>query len=113
MQVPLNMSVPVKLDGSGAGTAKIGPVNLRETWFPEVASVKASSNVNEAECQLYEGETADQQYFIDGTLSGSTGDSTDHVWGPLTCGQYVWAVWSGGDAGAQAILRVRGTKEIG
>jgi len=113
VQVPLNQSAPVTLDGSGNGTARLGPVSLRETWTPEVASVSASSAVNEAQCQLFEGEFAEQQYFIDGTLSGSTGDSTDHLWGPLTCGQYVFAVWTGGDPGAQAVLRVRGTKDIG
>ena len=111
--VPLNVSAPVTLDGSGNGTARAGPSNLREVWTPEQASVKVSSNTAEAQCKVYEGEQADDSNYVGGTLSGSTGDSTTNVYGPLYVGQYIWAVWTGGDPGATAYLNVTGTKTIG
>jgi hypothetical protein len=111
--VPLSVSVPVVLDGSGNGTARAGPLNLREVWTPGLASVKVSTNASEASCKVYEGEAADDSSYVDGTLSGSTGDSTANVYGPLYVGQYVWAVWEGGDPGATAYLNVTGTKTVG
>src|SRR5580693_6508180 len=115
--VPLNQSAVVTLNGAGAGTAQLGPVNARETWSPAVASVKtnqdAATIVNEAQCKIYIGADASDPNYVDGTLSGSTGDSTGNVAGQeVDCGEYVWAVWSGGDAGAQGRLNVQGTKVI-
>lgn len=111
--VPLNVSVPVVLDGSGNGTARTGPVNLREIWTPQQASVSVSTSASEAECKVYQGESAQQPNYVDGTLSGSTGDSTTNVYGPLYAGQWIWAVWTGGDPGAVAYLKVAGTKTVG
>lgn len=112
MQVPLNTSIPVKLDGTGAGTAKIGPIGARESWTPETVSVSASSTTNEALCKIYIGDDTSQRNFVDGTFSGSSGDSTQNVTGPIRLGQYVFALWTGGDAGAIATLTVIGTKDI-
>ena len=101
------------LNGSGGGTVKLGPVGAREVWSPAVASVSVSTNVKEAQCRVYVGDSAVPANFIDGTLSGSTGDSTDRVSGSqVKLGWYVWAVWSGGDAGSVATLNVTGTREV-
>jgi hypothetical protein len=115
--VTLNQSAVVTLNGAGAGTAQLGPINIRETWSPAVASVKTNqapaSIVNEAQCKIYCGSDATDPNFVDGTLSGSTGDSTDDIAGQqVRAGQYVFAVWTGGDAGAQGRLNVQGTKVI-
>ena len=106
-------SVTVALNGSGGGTAKIGPVGPAEVWQAEVASVSVSTNITEAQCRIYVGDQPTQANFVDGTLSGSTGDSTDRVSArPLKLGDYVWAVWSGGDPGAVAMLNVTGTRTV-
>lgn len=106
-------AVTVVLDGSGNGTARIGPAGARETWSPAVASVSVSTNVNEAICRIYVGPSPDPQYFVDGTLSGSTGDSTDRVSGqPVKLGWFIWAVWKAGDPGATATLNVTGSRTI-
>jgi hypothetical protein len=110
--VPLNESVPIVLDGSGNGTARLGPASHGEAWHPDTTSVKASSNTNEAQCRIYAGDSPTDRNFIDGTLSGSTGDSTDRVNGPIRMPNAVFAVWSGGDPTATATLRVQGTKDI-
>jgi hypothetical protein len=114
--VTLDQSAVVTLNGAGAGTAQLGPRGMRERWAPAVASVKTNQAtvVNEAQCRVYCGPYASPPNFVDGTLSGSTGDSTSNISGQtVTCGEYVFAVWTGGDAGAQGYLTVTGTKTIG
>jgi hypothetical protein len=103
----------VTLNGSGSGTAKVGPVGAREVWSPQAASVSVATNVAEAQCKIYVGDSPVASNFIDGTLSGSTGDSTGRVSASaVPLGWYVWAVWSGGDAGSVATLNVTGTRTI-
>ena len=112
---PLNESASVKLDGSGNGTLKMRPDSASIHWFPTVASVKVSTNVAEAQCRIYVGATATDPNFVDGTLNGSTGDSTDRVTGyeiSATRDPYIWAVWTGGDPGAQGTMNLSGTKTI-
>lgn len=113
MQSALNESASVTLDGSGNGTLKMVPYSGTLTWLPSIVSVKASSATAEASCRIYVGPSASDQWFVDGTLSGSTGDSTDRVAGrPVdTHGNSLWAVWAGGDAGATATMTVAGTEE--
>lgn len=104
----------VVLNGSGAGTAKLGPLTAREVWWPVNASVRVNQNpTNEAQCQIYVGETPTQDNFRDGTFSGSSGDATGKVGGkPVKKNQFIWAVWTGGDAGQTASLTVTGTKDV-
>ena len=82
--------------------------------FVAVVSVKASSATREAACRIYVGPSAIDQNFVDGTLSGSTGDSTDAISGYQvdTHGNSLWAVWTGGDAGAAGTMQVNGTEQI-
>ena len=112
--VSLRESFPVTLDGSGNGTAKLGPQGRGEVWHPAIAHVNSSTPItNEAQCRIYCGDAPTQNNFRDGTLSGSTGDSTDNISSDeIVLGRYIWAVWSGGDAGATAYLNVTGTKDI-
>jgi hypothetical protein len=115
--VPLNLSNSVKLDSSGNGTVRLGPTGANETWTVSVVHVKTNqapaSIVNEAQCFIYSGYTATDEYFADSTSSGSTGDSTDSAAAyPVTLNEWIWAVWKGGDAGAQGVVRITGTKDV-
>lgn len=113
--LPLSETGSVTLDGTGKGTVRMRPPSAREHWLPTLASVSVSSSNNEAQCRIYVGGAAIQASFVDGTLSGSTGDSTDRVSGyDVNASQqpYIFAVWTGGDPGAQATLVLAGTKEI-
>ena len=113
MQVPLNESAHVVLDGSGNGTAKIGPISAREVWHPGNVHVSASTNTAEAECATYIGDSPIAANFVDATFSGSSGDSSDRCNSyTVKVGWFVWAVWTGGDAGATATLSVTGTKDV-
>lgn len=113
-RVSLSESIPVVLNGSGNGTAKIGPRSSREVWHPENAHVSANANPsNEALCKIYVGDLPIQQNFRDATVSGSSGDSTDRINADsISVGHYVFAVWSGGDANVTATLTVTGTRDI-
>ena len=109
--VDLNVTAVATFSAAGTATASIGPRNQREVWSPLVVSVSASSNVKEAACKVYCGFDASQPNFVAGTLSGSTGDSSDNITGRIVrAGDQVFAVWTGGDVGAQARLNVTGSK---
>lgn len=113
MRVPLVETVPVFLNGSGAGQTKVGPKSSREIWYPETVSVSANAQpTNEATCIIFVGDV-NTKAFRDSTFTGSSGDSTDRVKGDvIKVGSYVWASWTGGDANVQAMLTVTGEKEI-
>lgn len=114
MAVTTEETAIITLNGSGAGTAKLGPLSQREApWTVKSASVKANSNpTNEATCQLFFGNDTTQSNFRDNTFTGSSGDASDKVAGRLQMNQYVFAVWAGGDAGVQATLTVVVEKSI-
>jgi hypothetical protein len=113
VNVPLDVTSTIKLSGSGGGTAKVGPLSAREIWKPANVHVRVSSATNEAQCLVYVGGDAIQANFRDGTFTGSSGDSSDRVNADtVKVGSYVWAVWTGGDASAVAILTVTGTKSV-
>lgn len=110
----LDQSGSVVLDGSGNGTVKLGPSLPREKWIPDTASIQTSLPNTAPLCTVYVGPTPTPAYNVDTSYLGS-GDSTGRVSGyPLYPGYYVWAVWQGGSglAGAQATLRVFGSREL-
>jgi len=91
----------------------MGPLSAREVWSPQNTSVSVSSNTLEAQCKIYVGDTPLQRNFVDGTFSGSSGDRSSAVANSIVkSGQYIWAVWTGGDALSTATLLVTGTKAI-
>ncbi|HEY4798642.1 MAG TPA: hypothetical protein VII99_06140 [Bacteroidia bacterium] len=113
-QVLLNESASVMLNASGNGTVKMGPLSARSVWYPANVHVSANANpTNEAQCSVYCGDLPIPANFRDKSVSGSSGDSSDRVSASvIKCGQYVYAVWTGGDANVFATLIVTGTKDI-
>lgn len=110
-QLPLNAKAYVTLDASGDGTASAGPLSSGESWDGLQASVKVATNVSEATCSTYAGAGPTPGYFCGATTWGSTGDSTTNL--PVVkVGGNIWAVWTGGDPGAQAILTITGTRTV-
>lgn len=111
----LTRQASITLNGSGAGTAQLGPAMPGESWQPAQASVVCSAAVSTGTCQaqIYMGPAASQAYYVDGTFSGDTGDTTDAVSGrTLYPGQYIFAVWTGGQPGATATLTVSGQRQV-
>lgn len=113
-----DVSGVVFLDGFGNGIVSVGPQSAREEWIVDKASVRVSfpgvqtQPTNEATCSIYVGTDTSQTNFRDATFTGSSGDSTDAVSGRVKVGSYVWAVWTGGDAGQQATLSLSGTRIV-
>ncbi len=100
----------VTLDGSGNGILRFAPAGTR--WRLVNVSVKASSAVLEATATLYKGFVGDQ-YRIEGTSAGSTGDTTQ-LDNPITLndGEAFWVVWIGGDPGAVATAVILGQQSV-
>jgi hypothetical protein len=109
---PLQDSRSVVLDGSGNGVVTFGPGRPNTQWRIERISVQVSSNTNEPEFNVYRG-TPNPGTFITGTYSGSNDTDSQVSDSPLFPGEYYSAVWSGGDAGARAIVSFGGTELIG
>jgi hypothetical protein len=104
----------VVLDGSGNGTASLGPTRVREHWQLSAASVFVNQNpTNQAQCQLYVGSTPTIQNFTSQTVTGSSGDTCGLGGIDIQSGMKVWAKWTGGDAGQTAIVTLIGTFTIG
>lgn len=110
--LPLSEFAGVTLDGSGAGTVRIGPTSHGVVWKPTVASVRVSTATSSPRCRVYAGDAATDGNFVDGTYTGEQ-NSTSNIEGQeIRLGQYVFAVWTGGDVGAEATLSISGTKDI-
>lgn len=109
--LPLTAKAYTVLDADGNGTASTGPQSFREEWGNLTAAVRVATNTNEAIASTYAGAAATPGYFCGATTWGSTGDSTTNL--PVVkVGGNIWAVWSGGDAGQQAVLTVTGTRIV-
>jgi len=108
MTSPLVLATLAELAGAVGGPPAEHALSTAAT-----AAVSCATNVAEAMCRIYVGDQPIPSNYVDGTLSGSTGDSTGRVSGaPITLGRYVWAVWSGGDPGTVATLAVSGTRDL-
>lgn len=107
----------VTLNGSGAGIISLGPTRVREHWQLISASVKTTQTpgtvVNEAICQLFIGNSISQATFVSKTVQGSSGDTCGLGGQDIQPGMSVWASWTGGDAGAVAVMTIAGTYSIG
>lgn len=118
-RVTLNESAVIRLDGSGNGTARVGPLTAREVWYPSNVSIKTTFPgvqtvpTKESSCDIFMGQAATSQYFRDNSVQASTGDASGACSADtVRTGQYIWAAWKGGDAGVQATLTVTGLKDV-
>jgi hypothetical protein len=109
--LPVTQSASVILDSSGNGSVQTGP-NIGK-WNLTHAAINTSSAAKTPQCKLYMGTDTGIANLIDGTFVGSL-NSTDNVSAkPIGPGEYIFAVWTGGDPGATATLTVNGTLTTG
>lgn len=91
---------------AGYGAIRFSPSG--EKWEITRTHVRCSTSVSEAECRIYFGQIRPDT-VLDGTYSGSSGDTTDTpIY--LEDGQAIFIVWSGGDDGATAFVTLSGWK---
>lgn len=108
--IPLNKGVEVTLNASGAGRAELGPSYYGTEWRVTRAVVKVTPAVSIPVCSLYAGSPSPNTLVGE---SGTGSQDTDSVLNvTLYPGQKITAVWSGGDAGATAILSIYGEQII-
>lgn len=127
-ELNLNDSVAVKLDGSGNGTARWTPGQSasgvanaggatpgRNSGFTANVTgvaVSVATNTAEAQCSVYVSFGIQSQTpndFQGQTQIGSTGDTCTVNTGDLRPGDWVTAVWKGGDANQLATMKIFGT----
>lgn len=106
----LDLSVSVVLDSNGNGVVSLGPQIVRERWQPVSVNVSASTTVKEAVCTLYLGSSLIAAQALSETATGSSGDTCPMSGIDMQAGRQIIAQWIGGDPGAQATMRVIGTK---
>lgn len=112
--VPLSEFAVGTLDASGAGTLRIGPAAHGVLWLPANAGIRmtGATPAGLATCYVYAGTSPTDPNFIDATYDVNN-DNTDRVSGvQLRLGQYVFAVWTGGNPNADVTLTLTGTAEV-
>jgi hypothetical protein len=109
---PVDLTVKVTLDGSGNGTAQIGPNSGK--WALGLISVSTLASAPKvASCTIYAGSASTATCLIDQTYN-AFGNSTNKAAGKdIYQGQNVFAVFTGGNAGDTASLRVTGQRISG
>lgn len=111
-RVPINTSATVTLDGTGAGTVKLGP-RIGQRWNITNAAVKIPNAVKVPSASIYVGGSPTDANFVDGTFTGNF-DATGRIANfPISPQDNVWAVWAGGDIGAVATLSLIGIMTYG
>jgi len=111
-RIALRESAVVTLDGSGNGTARVGPLSAREIWYPDNVAISVNGFTVQATTTVYMGPDTSQSSFRDTSTFGS-GDNTGACNADtVKCGFYIWAVFVGGDPGLQATVTVTGLKDV-
>jgi hypothetical protein len=111
--LPLDHTVAGIVGPLGTCVLQDAPDGPSERWYPTAVHVKVSTAVLQGVATVYSGQAATDGYFIDACVDASTGDTTGRIEGHIvarTQDRYVWAVFTGCDVGAQATMRVVGTK---
>lgn len=101
-------SASVQLDVNGNGQVGLTPPS-GVMWKLSLASVSIPKPVNIPQASIYQGNANGPVQLIDATYSGAADSSAKVAGAPVFPGTYIWAVWSGGDAGAIATLQLFGT----
>jgi hypothetical protein len=113
--VSLAQSASVTLDGSGNGTAELGPSLPGEVWSPGSTSISCEGSIptsGSPSVFIYAGNGISAATFIDSTYN-VTGASSSMISGKqLYAGQLVYAVWTDGPPGETATLAVNGTRQV-
>lgn len=98
--------------GAGNAQATCGPQASSEVWSLDQCFLSTSVGaLDPAECTVYVGGLPLAQYAVTGSISG--GQSQFGMGGvQVPNGWFVYALWTGGTAGALAYLRVTGVKTV-
>lgn len=110
--ISIQPQATVTLNGSGAGQVSLTPPS-GTMWQLSLAAVSTTSVINASQAFLYLGSSSGPLTLIDSTFLGNSASSGKVAGAPFYHGVYLWAVWSGADAGAVATLQAYGTQATG
>ena len=111
---PFDLSVTVKLDASGNGTAQLGPTGAYMWKLGTiVVSTLSQSTLTIPQASYYAGSMVSPATLLDTTVNGNSDSSNRGVGQTLYQGQHVFAVWTGGITLDTATLRVTGQQVTG
>jgi hypothetical protein len=100
------------ISGAGTATVRVGPQHWGETWYPASADIATTSGINDASsCQFYLGVISAATQ-IGGQSYAGGGDTMSWSARPVQFGEQVFAVWSGGNPGDIATMRVTGDADV-
>lgn len=106
--VRLDVRQSTVLDGVGYGYVRLAATG--EKWEITRTFVACSTRTSEASCRIY-ANAISLANAIDGTHSGSSGDTSDTRY-YLEDGQAIFVEWTGGDPGATATVTLSGWKSV-
>lgn len=95
--------------GMGITIAQAGPQAAKEIWLPETILISTPS---QAIPQFFLYRNTPMQANLIGASINGNADQVPFVGNPLSPGELLIGEWLGGDAGAQAIMTVAGTKRV-
>jgi hypothetical protein len=110
----LTVNGNVELDGSGNGTIQLGPSHPGESWAPVSTSINCTGPqpAGVATCFIYAGAQVAPGTFVDSTYNVLGAASSLISGQTLYPGQYIWAVFTGGNPGQTASLVIAGTRNV-
>src|SRR5215472_9127871 len=97
-----------KISGAGALTLSVGPQGLGNTWYPVQVTLSTTTGVfDTSTAQVYLGAQGVPVTLV-GTLYSGNGTVALAI-PPMTPGQVLIVIWSGGTSGDTAAMNVLGT----
>jgi hypothetical protein len=100
------------VNGSGAAVVQVTPQGLGTKWYPVKADITTTTGANDqSTCQLFLGAQSVATQ-IGGTSYAGGGDTFGLAGHILAPGDLLIAVWTGGNPGDIATLRVTGEQVV-
>lgn len=99
------------VDSTGAATAQAGPQGWGVRWYPQQVTIATETGANDAStCTIYLGSVTPWQ--IVGQSYAGGGDTVGLAVPEMQPGDFLIAVWAGGNPGDWATMTAIGDQEV-
>jgi hypothetical protein len=100
-----------KISAAGTLTLDVGPAGLGVLWFPASATLTTTSGINDSStCNVYLGPSGQPVTLVATAFPGGAAVVSLPV-PSMAPGQYLIAVWTGGNSGDVAAFNIQGTMQ--
>ena len=100
------------VSGAGAATIRVGPTHWGEIWYPVSADIATTTGPLDTSTVAFFLGVISASSQIGGQSYQGGGDTMSWSSRPVQFGEQVYAVWSGGNPGDLATLRVTGDEDV-